>query len=121
MSLPVKCDVCGIEYDEQNNIGSWQCGQHVEPLNPVTKIYPCCGQRYRIQPHYLSIGCIPADHNPMREVPYTAFHDVTISEEQVETIPGLKSEAWFKNDTNGFFRSVKIRRFKDPCLGYHTN
>lgn len=119
---PAVCRVCGYSFVEADNLGSWACGQHAEPRDRATGIYPCCGARGRENFHVLRRGCVRADHNanPLgpegMPVPWTRWHDVTLTDVSIDDMPHLRREAVISSGEDGYFREMRVRRFADPKL-----
>lgn len=83
-SIPLECARCGEDYFECNNIGQWQCKQHVGQWNMTQngKFYSigrwdCCGDYNRENPPSGPTGCVKSDHSIMRS-PYTRRDDMTV-------------------------------------------
>ena len=127
MNAKSLCIVCGYTFFPKDNIGSWECAQHSEPM--TTKgIYPCCGANHRKDPHRFRRGCVSADHNSFEPnkvgalpQPWTHWHDVTVNEFEYTHLSRVRSEAIMITEKDGYFRKMSIRRFKDPLLSavYH--
>jgi len=113
------CTVCGREYDELMNVGTWQCGQHRDPFDFVLRVYPCCGRKMRPCPGTDRVGCVPSDHNPgpPRDedgfpVPYNYRHDVFVTMSNISSAVNI--EAIVNDDSfDGYFARVRVRRFRD--------
>jgi len=110
--------VCGEEYDETRNLGSWACAQHSEPANPRTGIHACCGALWRRPGHWLARGCQAADHSERPE-PWTRWHDATVTGVDPASILDLKPEAIIAVGEEGYFREMRVRRFADPALAIY--
>jgi predicted nucleic acid-binding Zn-ribbon protein len=80
-----KCVRCGTIYNEIENIGSWECKQHVLSWNAHCRgsfygahSWDCCGDTFPSNLTDHPRGCVPCDHNTL-DFPYQApEHDVVL-------------------------------------------
>jgi len=106
-----KCARCGRFFAQKNNLGRWECRQHVSPERYDVYgcvYYPCCFSR---------VGCVRADH--VADFPtfrYTSLDHVKISVNDLEEF-GIKAldDAYIDEAEDEIFslsnESVKIARF----------
>lgn len=72
------CVNCGIHYTEANNIGRWECSQHLYTPNiSVLGKWPCCGKVYKPSPRPSRDGCIKCDHTILN-CPYDDDHNIPL-------------------------------------------
>jgi len=59
------CIRCGTKYKLSNNLGNWNCFQHItigERPSPSER-WPCCGMYVSETKRITTCGCIPCDHS----------------------------------------------------------
>ena len=92
----LKCVRCGTSYKLSDNMGKWNCYQHIDlarnrPTSSGEK-WSCCGIIYSETQRITTCGCIPCDHSAEN---YTLdpFSDSIIMPRTVAKEIGVKSEA----------------------------
>jgi hypothetical protein len=79
-SGPLRCQRCGIMFNESQNIGRWECVQHAIFFKPdVNTKWPCCGGLVRPF-NKIGDGCVRADHCFFKTVPWNDDDDLEIPE-----------------------------------------
>lgn len=97
-SIQYHCKKCGLSYFEKDNIGKWQCKQHVLPFNENevgmfhgAYQWDCCGYRIKQGKPLKANGCVRSDHTQLMSH-YTEQDDIYIDKALITLIlPGKES------------------------------
>jgi len=111
-NVKAKCLKCGYHYYEVNNIGKWECRQHVLDFNTFEpgRFHPqatwdCCGQKHKN-------GCVRSDHTVLL-IPYTENHDLYIPNELVNLLVSFKESVVDPNSVRQLHYNRKSRKEDD--------
>jgi hypothetical protein len=87
-----RCLKCGLLFYEMDNIGKWQCKQHVLDYNHTQDgifykagSWDCCGKKEKRGRELRANGCVRSDHTILFS-PYTEKDDLSIEKALIELI-----------------------------------